>query len=388
MPAPFRLTVVNAVWDPSDHAAGALLDRVTSLTGWCEAMQATGLPVEVVQRFSGEADVTRGGVRYHFVTDDKPARLTAGDTSRAVTRAVSATRPDVIHVNGLGFPTLVADLRASVGAGPLIVVQDHAGSVPPQGRGWIDEWRRRRWAGGLAGADAVSFTAPAQADPWRAAGILDRQDVLALVESSTAVRATPREDARERTHLRGDPLVLSVGRLTPGKDPLTVLNGFERFAVRHPQARLAIASPGGPLFAAVRSRIDASPVLLTTVRLLGEVAHRDIGDLFGAADLFVSGSRHEGSGSALIEALACGVMPVVTSIPPFEAIAGPCGPRFPPGNADACADALAQAAAVDAADRRTLALARFDEALSWPVIAAQTRADYDTLLGRRGHGRG
>lgn len=387
MPAPFRLTVVNAVWDPADGDPEALLRRDAPLAGWCEAMHAAGVPVEVVQRFSREAEITRAGVRHRFVHDDRPARLGAGDASTTVARAVAATAPDVVHVHGLGFPALVAAVRAAIGATPLLVVQDHAGSVPPKGGGWIDEWRRRRWASGLAHADAFSFTAAAQADPWRSAGILDRHDVLALVERSTTVRATPRDEARARTNLSGDPLVVTVGRLTPGKDPLAVLSGFERFAVKHPQARLVIASPGGPLFAAVRARLDQSPVLMTAVRMLGAVAHDDIGDLYGAADLFVSGSHAEGSGLALIEALACGVTPVVTTIPPFEAIAGPCGTRFAPGHSAACADALAAAAALEATTRRAQALARFDEALSWPVLAAQTKSDYETLLARRARGR-
>ena len=43
---------------------------------------------------------------------------------------------------------------------------------------------------------------------------------------------------------------------------------------------------------------------------------------YGAADVFVSGSHSEGSGYALIEAMSAGVVPVVTDIPSFRAIAG------------------------------------------------------------------
>lgn len=387
MPASFRLTVVSAAWDPVEPDPEALLDRSAPLTRWCDAMDGAGVPVAVVQRFSRPAELTRGAVRYHFVTDDLPPRLAAGDMSRAVTRAVLGNGPDVVHVNGLGFPMLVGGLRAALGPRPLIVVQDHGGAAPPHGRGWIDRWRHRRWATGLAGADAVSFTAAAQAVPWRAAGILDRQDVLALVGGSSTVHATARDEARRRTNLSGEPLVLTVGPVSAATDPLTVLNGFERFAVKHPQARLVIASRGGALYGAVRSRIDASPVLLTTVRLLGEVADGDRGDLYGAADVFVSGSHHDGSGSTLIDALACGVLPVVTPIPVFDAIAGTCGQRFPRGDAGACAEALARAAAIAAAQRRADALAHFERTLAWPVLAAQTRSDYETLLARRRRSR-
>ena len=41
-----------------------------------------------------------------------------------------------------------------------------------------------------------------------------------------------------------------------------------------------------------------------------------------AADLFVLGSHREGSGYSLIEALACGLPPVVTDIPSFRSLTG------------------------------------------------------------------
>lgn len=385
MPGPFRLTVVNAAWDPLDHEPDALLDRFVTLTGWCEALRAADVPVTVVQRFSRDATVRRHHVTYHFVADGGTPRLAATASSPAVAQAVRAISPDVVHLNGLAFPALVAGLRHVLGRAPLLVVQDHAGSVPPRGRGWFDTWRRRRWANGLASADALSFTAAAQAAPWRDAGMLAGQRILAIVESSTDVRATPRDEARATTGISGDPVVLSVGRLTPGKDPMTVLSGFERFASRRPEARLVIVTPGGPLYSQVRARIEASPVLLPTVRILGAVAHRDIGHLYGAADLFVSGSHHEGSGYALIEALACGVTPVVTTIPSFEAIADGCGTRFAPGDSSACAEVLERACSRDAETRRAEALARFESALTWPAIATKTVRAYEAL--RADHSR-
>ena len=43
---------------------------------------------------------------------------------------------------------------------------------------------------------------------------------------------------------------------------------------------------------------------------------------YSAADLFVVGSHHEGSGYALMEACACGAVPVVTGIPTFRLLTG------------------------------------------------------------------
>ena len=61
--------------------------------------------------------------------------------------------------------------------------------------------------------------------------------------------------------------------------------------------------------------------------------HADMPAWFSAADLFVVGSHHEGSGYALMEACACGAVPVVSDIPTFRLLAGGAGALWPPGDA-------------------------------------------------------
>ncbi len=94
--------------------------------------------------------------------------------------------------------------------------------------------------GGIAGwraADALSFTAAEQAEPWRAAGVLADQRVIEIVEASTTMRSVDRERARTAIAMDGSPLILWVGRLTTNKDPLTVLDGLERALPQLPGAR-------------------------------------------------------------------------------------------------------------------------------------------------------
>ena len=88
-----------------------------------------------------------------------------------------------------------------------------------------------------------------------------------------------------------------------------------------------------PLLAEVERCIAADRRLRDRVHLLGKVAHARIELLMQGADLFVLGSHHEGSGCSLIEALACGLSPLVTDIPSYRALTGegrvgklwPCG---------------------------------------------------------------
>ena len=155
--------------------------------------------------------------------------------------------------------------------------------------------------------------------------------MFAVPESSTGLRPGPRGQAREASGVDGDPAVLWVGRLDENKDPLTVLDGFERLLRMKPGARLTMVYGEEALAGDVGRRLDRSPVLASAVRLAGRVPHDRMPAFYGAADLFVLGSHHEGSGYALIEALACGVVPAVTDIPPFRALVaaapGPCPTR-------------------------------------------------------------
>src|SRR5262249_50290935 len=54
----------------------------------------------------------------------------------------------------------------------------------------------------------------------------------------------------------------------------------------------------------------------------GTVPHDALEAVYNSADLFLLGSRQEGSGYAALEALACGVVPLLTDIPSFRAIVG------------------------------------------------------------------
>ena len=379
MPEPFRIAQVNAVFDPDATTPDALLDHYTTLTEWGAAMSGAGARVTVYQRFRSDARVERDGVTYEFVRDGHTPWLSTSGAPPAFVHAVARQPADVVHVNGLIFPRLVAGIRQLAGRQPAIVVQHHGGEFPVRGAGPVGAWRRKRWRDGLLAADAVSFTSADQAAPWRSAGVLVDQRVLAIVEAGTCLRPVPRERARVAAGVSGDPLILWVGRLTGNKDPLTVLDGLEQALPRLPGASVVMAFGGADLLADVTARVRSSPTLYPRVTLAGHVPHDEMPNYYAAADIFVSGSHAEGSGYALIEALSAGVVPVVTDIAPFRVIAGPCGARWPPGSASAFAAALLDVCARDAATARAQVKAHFDRVLSWEAIAATTLDAYREL---------
>jgi glycosyltransferase involved in cell wall biosynthesis len=136
------------------------------------------------------------------------------------------------------------------------------------------------------------------------------------------------------------------------------------------------------MLAAVRAKLDADPLLAARVRLLGTVEHAHIEMLMRAADLFVAGSRAEGSGYALIEALACGLPVVVTDIPAFRSLLADsdAGMLWPVGDSAALAQALMRASARPRAPWRALVRAHFEREVSFAAIGRKWSAAYRSVL--------
>ena len=98
-----------------------------------------------------------------------------------------------------------------------------------------------------------------------------------------------------------------------------------------------------PIFwADVQQWLNTNPVAAAQVTLIGSLPHAELEDIYNSADLFLLGSHQESCGYAVLEALACGVMPVVTDIPSFRVLTGngSVGGLWPVGNADALARVL------------------------------------------------
>ena len=376
---PLRIVQANAVYDPAARQANDLLDNYHTLTEWSAALSAAGAQVSVVQRFHSQLQVERDGVTYEFTKDSQPPWLSTRAAPAEFVTAVARHSPDVVHVNGLIFPALVAAIRKATGPRTAIVVQHHGGEFPIRGSGLVGLWQRRQWRGGLAAADAFSFTAKEQAEPWRAAEVLADQRILEIVESGTTLRRVDRQRARTAVGVSANPLILWVGRLTTNKDPLTVLDGLELALPSLPDARVVMVFGDDTLITAVDERVRASAVLRDRVTLAGRVSHDEMPNYYSAADVFVSGSHSEGSGYALIEAMSAGVVPVVTDIPSFRVIAGDAGARWLPGDGPAFADALRKICAGNLDEERARVALQYDRVLGWDAIARRTIGEYQAL---------
>jgi glycosyltransferase involved in cell wall biosynthesis len=371
-----RILVLNCSYDNDLTAPDDLLNRYTTLTGWSDALLSAGATrVSVLQPFGSEARVVRHGVEYFF------RKTPVGGWPRLLSRTVSELKPDVVHINGLIFPWQAWWLRHALPARSVIVIQDHGGAEPSRNP---CRWITQRV--GLGVADAFLFSAVELAAPWQSARLIARhQSVFAVMESSTTMRPLQREQARNISGVPGRPAMLWVGRLNANKDPLTVLDGFERALCDLPDAHLTMIYSSEEWLAQVQTRIARSRRLTSHVSLRGYIPHDRLAEFYSAADLFLLGSHREGSGYALIEALACGATPVVTDIPSFRALCGngAIGAVWPVGDAKALADSLVDHGSRDPIAARAAVLDHFERELSWPVVGRRAMAAYAVVLARK-----
>ena len=367
-----RVVHVGCVRDPARRPPRALLEAWPTLADVAAAVAAAGAEVAVVQASHEDAVHAQDDVDYHFVRAPAGLRPWLADPA-PLAAAVGALAPDIVHLHGLDFPR---HARALSGLGVPLLAQDH-GSRADDVRRAVRFWGYRRVA-------AVAFTAAAQAQPFlKTRQLPARARIVELPESSTRFTAGDPAAARIAAGVDGDPVLLWVGRLDANKDPLTILRAVGLALPHLPRLRLVCCFGDDRLLPEIRRLLDADPALAARVDLRGRIPHFEVETLCRAADVFLLGSAREGSGYALIEAIACGATPVVSDIPSFRALTGngAIGRLVPRGDAQGFAAALVALARAPRETLRAAARAHFERHLSFDVIGARLVDAYRTLLG-------
>jgi glycosyltransferase involved in cell wall biosynthesis len=361
--------------DPQRRTPPQILQDWRSLVAGAEMAAAQGHRVTVIQACSRAASLSQNDVQYRFIAPEQ------GHTSMATgglfQRSVRELEADIFHVHGLGFSKDVASL-AKAAPGVPILLQDHADRVPRV-------WRLREFRLGMAAAAGIAFCALPQAEPFRRARLIPAHvKLFEISESTSAFSPGSQAAAREATELRGDPAILWVGHLNSNKDPLTVLDGVSQAVHALPALQLWCCFGDAPLLSRVQKRIAGDPQLAGRVHLLGRVPHETVEQLMRAADVFVLGSRREGSGYALIEALACGLPPVVTDIPSFRMLTrdGSVGALWACGASQALCAALIEVSQRQRPAERGAARAQFDRDLSFDAVGRKMHEAYSQLVRR------
>jgi glycosyltransferase involved in cell wall biosynthesis len=346
-----------------------------------EAMDAApGLEIEMVHAAWADDLRQAEGIPCHFVREPAPfLALPGGRQFRRLPRRLFSTveqlAPDLVHFEGLLFPRELHALARRLPSVP-IVAQDHGSKL----RGG---WRQKILRWGFGKLTAAIFTAREQAEPFKSAGVL-REDlpIFEVLEGSSPFSPGDVLATRARLRLEGDPCLLWLGNLDPNKDPLMVLDAVAHASASLPKIRLYMCYRNAPLLPVVRQRL-ADPILATRVTLVGEVPYPGTEAYLQAADFVVQGSHAEGSGFAVIEALACGTTPLVTDIPSFRRITGTCGALVAPNDVSGLARAIVSWSSRDRAVLRRAARERFERSLSFSAVGRELRSTYQQVSALR-----
>ena len=272
-------------------------------------------------------------------------------------------KPDFVIIQGAIFPFQTIITRMLLPDTTRIIVQHH-GNLP---FGGVKKTLQR-----LADrcTDAYIFTALGNAKMWLDKKIINRiGKCFEVLEASSYLTRQNKQESRARLKIKSDNVFLWVGRLDADKDPVTVIKGFEMYLQTDPSAELYMVYQSQTILSEVVATIGHNNLLKNAVYLVGKIQHEALATWFSAADYYLSGSTREAAGYALLEAMACGCIPIVTDIPPFRKITGNYGFLFPQGSPDSLFRQLVGAAKVEKEAYSTAVVEHFKKELSFEKIA-------------------
>ena len=334
------------------------LNRISFYTGILEQL-AKDHDVTSIERINYEGVHSRNGVIYHFMDLKQdvvrfPYRMH---------RIIMDLQPDVVLVNGLIFPLQVMQLKWKLGKRVKIIAL-HRAERP------FENVKRYLQIAADRYVNHYLFASSEFGEEWMRAGVVrDRNKIREIIQASSAFSIT----RRSQDEGSEGPIFLWVGRLDANKDPITVLKGFTRFLIENPSAKLFMIHQTDDLLDEVKDLIQVHDHASSSIRLVGKVPHPDMQEWYNRADFIISTSHYEGSGIAVLEAMSCGCIPMLTNIASFRRMTGHgCfGLLFEPGNTGSLVDALRKTAHLDMEKERSKTLQRFRSEFSFEAIAGK-----------------
>lgn len=357
------MVYVSVTYDPSfEHdSPESWFKRTEGYTGtlFCLAQKHA---VINIKQINYKGDCMYGGVHYYFINFGKKKSL----FPLKLNRLVRTLNPDIVLLQGLHRPFQFIQLGLQLNKKTRVIAQHHA-EKPLTGFKKIFQKIADRYI------DVYLFASQNMGLDWVKRGnISSAEKIHEVMEVSSIFSPMDKVEARQKTGVQDGLIFLWVGRLNDNKDPLTVLSAFLKFAGAEPHAHLYMIYHTDELLNEIKELVGNS-AHKQAVTLIGKVRHDELQYWFNSADIILSGSHYEGSGTAICEAMSCGCVPIVTDIDSFRMITdeGKCGFLYDAGNQTALLSALQQIEKIDLAEKKKASLEHFRTKLSFGVIATR-----------------
>ena len=332
-------------------------ERIGYYKRWAEIL-AEKHTITRVDQINFEGELVHQGIHYYFVWNQDENRY----IPKNLHKFVRSLKPDIVVVSSFLYPLQLIQLRRCLGKGVRILIQNHAERPYSGIKKWIQNLASRY-------VDVFLFTNPETGNDWVKSGnIQSKIKIAGLLEVSSRFYPLDKTITKAKTGSSGSLIFIWVGRLNQNKDPVTIVKAFLRFSSEQTQARLYMIYQTEELLQDLKILVENSP-FSDHIVFVGRQEHNNLLYWYNSADIFISASYHEGSGTALCEALSCGCIPIVTNIPPFRLIAGTTGIFFEPGNEGRLLDALREAVHFDRTEKSKQILDHFKNELSFESIA-------------------
>ncbi len=300
--------------------------------------------------------------------------------SRRFMRGILDWKPDLVHwqMNSYAYTFHLA-ARSLVKHGIPYVYQHHGPHLAR--KGYI---RRILRYPNLMAERGIYLTKYHEEMYRQGLGLDPAKSRIIRVGYDERFRPLDRAACRAKTGFTGEPTLFWAAGITKRKDPITVLKAYEQVAEEFPASHFYIAG-SGLIDAEVDALIASSPVLQRQVTRLGYVNNALLPEMENAADIYVMGSHGEGFCVSSMEAMACGLFPVLTTVPCFveQTDGGRLGELFEPGNVQQCAACLRRAIGdVEYREQVRRELPETVRTLTWGYAAEQLVDLYEEVLGR------
>jgi glycosyltransferase involved in cell wall biosynthesis len=288
---------------------------------WLRHFLAGGHEVHLIPASPEKGEAAPGaippGVVYHDVMARSNVRklryLVWGWLAR---RTIHRIRPDLVHAHQVAGPGWLA---AAAGYRPLLVTAWGSDLLLGPERSQLQR-HLARWV--LKHADYVTCVSHGLARAAHALGADPARTEVVPWGVNTGIfypapAAPSAGEARQRWHFDRTPVVLSLRPIRPVYNPLEVARAIPLVLERVPTALFVVRSyhPDPAVLESFQAFVEEGG-FGPAVRYVGELAgDEDIAGLYRAADVAVSVPSSDGTPQSVLEALACGLVPVLSDIP-------------------------------------------------------------------------
>jgi len=284
---------------------------------------------------------------------------------------VRRIRPQVIHA---GPVQTGAFFCALAGCRPLLVMSWGSDVlVTPERSRWL-RWVTRYT---LRRAERVLTDCAAVRERVAALSGFPPERIVTLpygIDLSAYEESAPRLGLRDRLGWQGCRILISIRSLEPAHGAMVLLEALRRILPELPDVRVLMLGDG-----TLRREIEArvrEEGLQERIHLGGQVAEELLPAHFREADLYVSAAFSDGTSVSLLGAMAAGLPVIVTDGPGNREWVSPGvnGWLTPPGDAEALAQALREALALEDSGRLRIGVSNSGE--------VRERADWGRNFGR------